>query len=67
MRVPVSEINDTSGPETIESWDSFQKLVLIDDLETTFDVKFTLDEVLDINTVGDIKKNLHKHGVLLEE
>ncbi len=67
MQIPISEINDTSGPETIEIWDSFQRLVLLDDLETAFDIKFTLDEVLSINTVGDIKRNLRNRGVLLDE
>ena len=28
-----SEVNDQSGPENIESWDSFNGLVLIDELE----------------------------------
>ena len=65
MQVPISEIDDTSGPETIERWDSFQKLILLDDLETAFEIKFTLDEILSINTVADIKRNLLNHGVLL--
>lgn len=66
MQVPISEIDDTSSPETIERWDSFQKLILLDDLEAAFEIKFTLDEVLSINTVGDIKRNLLNHGVLLD-
>jgi acyl carrier protein len=66
MQVPISEIDDTSGPETIERWDSFQRLILLDDLEAAFKIKFTLDEVLSINTVADIKKNLLNHGVLLD-
>lgn len=62
--VPISEINDNSSPETIERWDSFNGLVLLDELETTFKVKFTLDEVLDVKTVADIKRHLKNHGVL---
>jgi acyl carrier protein len=67
MQVPVSEINDTSGPETIERWDSFQRLILLEDLETTFGIRFTLDEVISIKTVADIKRNLLNHGVMLDE
>ena len=33
MDVPASEINDESSPETIESWDSFNSLLLADELE----------------------------------
>jgi acyl carrier protein len=66
MKVPVSEVNDESSPQNIERWDSFHGLVLLDDLETAFNVKFTLDEVTSIRTVGDIKKSLYNHGILLD-
>ena len=66
MDVPVSQITEQSSPETIETWDSFHGLVLLDELETTFNVKFTLDEVLKTKTVSDIKTNLLNHGVLFD-
>lgn len=67
MEVPVSEINDESSPETIENWDSFRGLVLADELETRYDVKFILDDLISVKTVDDIKKNLAKYGILLYE
>jgi acyl carrier protein len=66
MNVSVSQVNDKSSPETIGTWDSFHGLVLLDELETTFNIKFTLDEVLNTKTVSDIKRNLLNHGVLLD-
>ena len=36
LDVPVSEINDESSPETIENWDSFNSLMLADELESEF-------------------------------
>jgi acyl carrier protein len=63
MGVPISTINDESSPETIENWDSFRGLVLADELETRFDVKFSLDDLLSVKKVEDIKKNLAKYGV----
>lgn len=65
MDIHVTKINDKSSPETIESWDSFHALLLIDELETKFNIKFTLDEVLNTKTVADIKRNLLSHGVSL--
>ena len=62
--MPVSRINDQSSPETIESWDSFHSLMLLNDLETVFNIQFSDDEVLSMKTVADIKRNLYKHGVL---
>ena len=66
MGVPISQITDQSGPETIESWDSFNGLVLVDELESEFKVKFTFDETLDVKTVSDIKRHLQNHGVALD-
>ena len=65
--VPVSEISDKSSPENIESWDSFNGLVLLDELENSFNVKFSLEEITDVKTVEDIKKHLKNHGVNLDE
>ena len=67
MDVPESEINDQSSPENIESWDSLSLYMLIDDIETEFNVKFILEEILEIKNVGDFKKQLKKYGVDINE
>lgn len=67
MNVPVTQINDSSGPESIESWTSFNGYVLLYELETEFNVKFTLDEAIDVKTVADIKRHLRNHGVILND
>ena len=61
--IPESEINDESGPENIESWDSFNGLVLVDELENHFKIKFTISEITDVKTVSDIKRHLKNHNV----
>ena len=61
--VPISEINDESSPETIESWDSFNGLILVDEIESNFNVKFSVSEIIDVKNVKDIKKHLKNHGV----
>jgi len=67
MTVPISEISDQSGPENIDSWDSFNGLVLVDELESEFNIKFTINEVVDVTTVEDIKRHLKNHGINLNE
>ena len=62
-----SEVNDQSGPENIESWDSFNALVLVDELESNFNVKFTISEITDVETVADIKRHLKNHNVELDD
>ena len=65
--VQISEINDESGPETIESWDSFNGLILVDELESNFNIKFSVSEIVDVKNVKDIKRHLNNHGVDLDE
>ena len=62
-----SSINDESSPTSIESWTSFKGYVLLSELETEFNVKFTIDEAMDVANVADIKKHLKNHGVDLNE
>ncbi len=61
--IPESEINDQSSPENIESWDSFNGLVLVDELENHFKIKFTISEITDVKNVADIKRHLKNHDV----
>lgn len=63
MNVPTSQITDESSPESIEGWDSFIHYVLLDEIETEFNIKFTLEETLDIKNVGDFKRYLRRHDI----
>ena len=65
--IQISEINDESSPETIESWDSFNGLILVDELESNFNIKFSISEIIDVKNVKDIKRHLNNHGVDLDE
>lgn len=67
MHVPISEITDNSGPKSIETWDSFNLYILLNEIETEFKIRFTLDESLDIKNVGDFKKYLRNHGIILND
>ena len=61
--VDVSKINDDSNPENLEEWDSFNFYVLLDEIENEFNIKFDLDETLEIKKIGDFKKMFEKHGI----
>ena len=67
MNVPISQINEDSGSESIQEWDSFNMYVLLNEIEKEFNIKFSLEETLEIKNVGDFKKQLEKHGVNLNE
>ena len=61
--IPESEVNDNSSPENIESWDYFNGLILVDELENHFKIKFSISEITDVKTVSDIKRHLKNHNV----
>ena len=65
--ISIEQISDDSGPEDIEKWDSFNVLVLIDELESEFSIQFTISEVTDVYTVSDIKRHLRNHGITLDD
>ena len=66
FNVDSSKINDETNSENLEEWDSFNFYVLLDEIEKGFDIKFDLDETLEIKKIGDIKKIILKHGVRSE-
>ena len=67
MDCSLTELNDETKPEEIENWDSFNGLILLDQLESTFQIKFELDEIENVNSIKDIKKFLENHGVILND
>ena len=66
FNINISDVNDQSSTNSIENWDSFNGYVLLDELETRFNVKFSLEEVTDVKNVADIKRHLRNHGVNLD-
>ena len=66
LGVEVGKINDQTGPDNTSNWDSFNGLILVTELEKNFNVKFTLDEVVKVKNVGDIKKFLKQHGIKIK-
>ena len=66
FNINIDKISDESSSENLEEWDSFNFYVLLDEIENEFDIKFDLDETLDIKKIGDIKKIFVKHGVEAE-
>lgn len=63
FNIPISQITEDSGQENIEVWDSFNVYVLLDEIESTFNIRFNLDETMEIKKVGDLRKLLQNHGV----
>jgi acyl carrier protein len=48
LQVPADNVNDESTPENLESWDSFQHMVLVSAFEEEFDVCVEPEEVAEM-------------------
>jgi|TARA_B110000263_G_C14924610_1_gene336403 acyl carrier protein len=67
MKIDITTISDELGPETIENWTSFNGYVLLNELQTGFNVKFTLTEAMDVKNITDIKRHLTNKGIIVDE
>lgn len=66
LGVDESTITDAMSPGSVESWDSFNGLMLVSELEREFNVSFSIDDISGVTCVGDIYAALQRHGVALE-
>lgn len=67
LEIPAKNINDDVSPENTSSWDSFNGLMIASELEKQFRVRFTIDEIIDVKNVRDIKRHLKNHGIKFNE
>lgn len=63
LDVEKSTIKKDSSPENTPNWDSYNSFMLITDLESNFNVKFSSEEIMNVKNVEDIIKTLRTHGV----
>jgi acyl carrier protein len=66
LGIPADRVTDATAPENTESWDSYNALMLVSELEEMFLIQFTLDEVVAVKNVKDIKEALTRHGAAFE-
>ena len=63
LGIESEQVTDELAYQEISEWDSMAHMVLINELEMTFDVNLDTDEVIDLSSVGKSKEILSKHGV----
>ena len=56
-------VSAATSPNEIQRWDSLQHIALIQMLESTFAIKLSMDEMMEMRSVGDIEAVLRRHGV----
>lgn len=60
FKLSADEVKDTMTMHDIPGWDSMNFLLMISDLETEFNMTFSMDEVLGVSSLGDIRALVEK-------
>jgi acyl carrier protein len=62
LKIPREKVSDSLTPKDVPEWDSMNYLLFIAEVEQEFNVSFTMDEVLNAASLGDVRKLLKAKG-----
>ena len=62
LLIDKTKISDEMSRKSVEEWDSMAHLMLVSEIEASFEVTMNDDDIMEIQTVADIKKILKKLG-----
>lgn len=63
LGISTEMVTDELTYNTIKEWDSTAHMILISELENTFDVMLDTDDIIDMSSVGKAKEILTKYDV----
>lgn len=58
-----AQVHDAMAPGEVPTWDSFTHVMLITQVEETFQVRLDPKELTSIKNIGDIRALLRKRGI----
>ena len=63
LDIELQEINDSLSPKNCGKWDSVKNLLLLSEIESTFDVSLEFEDMNAMTDFGKVKEGLKKYGV----
>jgi len=63
LLIDESMISDEMSRKSVKEWDSMAHLMLVSEIESAFEVTMNDDDIMEIQTVADIRKTLKKLGI----
>lgn len=63
LQVELSSITDELKYQSISEWDSIAHMILINEIETNFNVIIDTDDVIDMSSVFKAKEILSKYNI----
>lgn len=67
LSIPYDEISEQLSYAKHPKWDSTAHMMLIAELETTFDIMLDTDDIIDMSSVAKARQILEKYQVKLTE
>ncbi len=58
LQIPAGTVTDDLAMKDLDVWDSLKHMELIVSLEGSFEVQFTFEEIVAMQSVGEIKRVL---------
>lgn len=62
FEIPITHVNDQLEYQSIAEWDSMSHLVLVEELESTYEISIEMEDILEMGSVEKIKNILKKYG-----
>jgi acyl carrier protein len=62
FKLPEAQVKDSLSSEDIPDWDSMNYLFFIAELEKHYGVSFSMDEVMNAKTLGDLRSIIDVRG-----
>jgi acyl carrier protein len=59
----IKKISENTSQKDIEKWDSLNSLLLINEIEKEYNITISIDDIIEINSILDIKNILKKHNL----
>jgi len=63
LGIQQDQVTDTLTYNTIKEWDSTAHMILVAELEDTFDVMLDTDDIIDMSSVGKAKTILANYDI----
>ena len=63
LLIDKAKIIDSMSRKTMKEWDSMAHLMLVSEIEAVFEVTMDDNDIIEIQTLADIKKILQKLGI----
>jgi acyl carrier protein len=62
LHILEADIRDDLSSTDVPDWDSMNYLIFISKLEENFEMSFSMDEVLQVKNIGDLRKLVEERG-----